>query len=68
MKEEKKEEPDLDKDLIINGKYKIQYKLGKGGFGKVYLVKNIIDDKNYALKVLLKKKIQKKIRKISKMK
>ena len=53
MEEKKKEEPDLDKDLIINGEYKIQYKLGKGGFSKVYLVQNINDGKNYALKVLL---------------
>ena len=63
MEDEKKEEPDLAQDLIINGKYKIQYKLGKGGFGKVYLVKNINDDKKYALKVLLKKKNSEKNKK-----
>ena len=56
MEEEKKEEPDLDKELIINEKYKILYKLGKGGFSKVYLVQNIHDGKNYALKVLLQKR------------
>ena len=55
-KEKEKEEPDLNKDLIINKTYKIQYKLGGGGFGKVYLVQNIKDGKNYALKVLLEKK------------
>ena len=55
-KEKEKEEPDLNKDLIINGTYRIQYKLGGGGFGKVYLVQNIKDGKNYALKVLLEKK------------
>ena len=56
MKKNDDEEPDLDKDFIINGKYKIQYKLGSGGFGKIYLVKNIKDNKDYALKLLLKKK------------
>jgi serine/threonine protein kinase len=47
MEEEKKEEPDLDKELVINEKYKILYRLGKGGFSKVYLVKNIHDSKKY---------------------
>ena len=56
MEGKEQEEPDLDKDLIINGTYRIQYKLGNGGFGKVYLVQNLKDGKNYALKVLLKKK------------
>ena len=56
MEEEKKEEPDLDKELVINEKYKILYRLGKGGFSKVYLVKNIHDNKKYAMKVLLQKR------------
>ena len=68
MKKNDDEEPDLDKDLIINGIYNIQYKLGSGGFGKIYLVKNIKDNKDYALKLLLKKRIQIKLKKISKRK
>ena len=56
MEEEKKEEPDLDKELVINEKYKILYRLGKGGFSKVYLVQNIHDNKKYAMKVLLQKR------------
>ena len=63
MKKNDDEEPDLDKDLIINGIYNIQYKLGSGGFGKIYLVKNIKDNKDYALKLLLKKKNSDKIKK-----
>jgi serine/threonine protein kinase len=56
MENKKEEEPDLEKDLIINEKYKVIYKIGKGGFGKVYLVQNLKDGKKYALKVLLQKK------------
>ena len=63
MKKNDDEEPDLDKDFIINGKYKIQYKLGSGGFGKIYLVKNIKDNKDYALKLLLKNKNKKDFQK-----
>ena len=59
MEKKKEEEPDLEKDLIINKKYQIQYKLGKGGFGKVYLVQNLQDGKNYAMKVLLQKRSSK---------
>ena len=58
-KKKEDEEPDLEKGLIVKEKYEIQYRLGKGGFGKVYLVKNIIDKKNYAMKVLLQKKSSK---------
>ena len=53
MEGKKEEEPDLQENLVINNKYQIQYKLGKGGFGKVYLVQNIDDKKKYAMKVLL---------------
>ena len=57
MEAKKEEEPDLKSDLVINEKYQIQYKLGKGGYGKVYLVQNIKDDKKYyAMKVLLLKR------------
>ena len=63
MKKNDDEEPDLDKDLIINGIYNIQYKLGSGGFGKIYLVKNIKDNKDYALKLLLKNKNKKDFQK-----
>ena len=58
-KKNEDEEPDLEKGLIVKEKYEIQYRLGKGGFGKVYLVTNIIDKKNYAMKVLLQKKSSK---------
>ena len=58
-KKNEDEEPDLEKGLIVKEKYEIQYRLGKGGFGKVYLVTNIIDKKNYAMKVLLQKKCSK---------
>ena len=58
-KKKEDEEPDLEKGLIVKEKYEIQYRLGKGGFGKVYLVTNIIDKKNYAMKVLLQKKSSK---------
>ena len=59
MEKKKEEEPDLEKDLIINKKHQIQYKLGKGGFGKVYLVQNLQDGKNYAMKDLLQKRSSK---------
>ena len=55
-KKKNDEEPDFEKGLIINNKYQIQYKLDKGGYSKVYLVKKKNDDKNYAMKVLLKEK------------
>ena len=58
-KKKEDEEPDLEKGLIVKEKYEIQYRLGKGGFGKVYLVTNIIDKKNFAMKVLLQKKCSK---------
>ena len=63
MEEEKNKEnapdekdEDLDKDVIIDKKYQIIHKIGSGGFGKVYLVENIIDKKKYALKVLFPRK------------
>ena len=39
------------------GLYKVIRYLDKGGFGKVYLVENSVDRRNYALKVLKTKKI-----------
>ena len=56
MEEEKKEKLDLYIGLVINGKYEIQKRLGKGGFGDVYLVQDINDGKKYALKIMLENK------------
>ena len=54
---------DISEKGIIHNKYIIKDTLGKGGFGKVYLVNEINTDKEYALKLLKKKdeKIEKKI-------
>ena len=38
--------------IIIDDKYEIEKPIGLGGFGDIYLVKNIKDNKNYALKLL----------------
>jgi len=43
---------DLDKNQIINERYKILRRIGQGGFGRVYLVEDNFDGKKYALKVL----------------
>ena len=43
---------ELEKDSKVNERYTIQYRLGKGGFGKVYLATRIDTGKSYALKVL----------------
>ena len=56
MEEEKKEKLDLYIGIVINGKYEIQKRLGKGGFGDVYLVQDINDGKKYALKIMLENK------------
>ena len=55
-KASKEKDEDLDKNIIINNKYKIIHRIGEGGFGKVYLVEDIIDKKKYALKVLFPRK------------
>ena len=39
------------KSKLIFGKYSIKYLISKGSFGEVYLGTNIIDGKNYALKL-----------------
>ena len=56
---EKKFEPDLEKDSIINDRYTIKNKIGEGGFSKVYVV---LDKENnneeYACKILLEKRAQ----------
>ena len=39
------------KSRLIFGKYSIKYLISKGSFGEVYLGTNIINGKNYALKV-----------------
>ena len=53
-KKKEEEEPDLDPTFTINNRYFVHYRLGKGGFGKVYLVHDIKTNEIYALKVLYK--------------
>ena len=53
MEENKSDKEDSDNNQIINNRYKIISKIGHGGFGKVYLVEDKTDGKNYALKVLI---------------
>ena len=45
--------------VIIDDKYEIEKQIGSGGFGNIYLVKNIKDDKNYALKLLILERVSK---------
>ncbi len=39
--------------LLVNGKYLIERRLGRGGMGAVYLVKHLGLEKNFALKLIL---------------
>ena len=55
-KKEEEEEEDFAQNSVIDDKYIVLEKLGEGGYGKVYKVKGIKDEKKYALKVLLKEK------------
>ena len=45
--------------VIVDDKYEIEKQIGRGGFGNIYLVKNIKDDKNYALKLLILERVSK---------
>ena len=47
---------ELDKDTIVNKRFIVQHEIGKGGYGKVYLVTDIKGENKYALKVLLLKR------------
>ena len=47
---------ELDKDTIINKRFIVQHEIGKGGYGKVYLVTDLKGENKYALKVLLLKR------------
>ena len=53
------EEPDLEKDSIINNRFIIKRKIGEGSFSKVYLILDEEDKEKYAAKILLEKKAQK---------
>ena len=55
---EQAEEPDLEKDSIIDNKYTIIRKIGQGAFSKVYLVQDRNDQNEYAAKILLQSKPQ----------
>ena len=56
--EEKEEELNFENGSIIANKYKISAFIDEGAFGKVYKVEDINDNnKEYALKVLIKEKI-----------
>ena len=49
--------------VIVDDKYEIEKQIGRGGFGNIYLVKNIKnikDDKNYALKLLILERVSKR--------
>ena len=41
--------------------YKLMGLVGQGSYGIVKLAYNVDDDKNYAMKILSKKKLQKKV-------
>ena len=59
--EEKEEELNFENGSIIANKYKISAYIDEGNFGKVYKVEDINDNnKEYALKVLIKEKINEK--------
>ena len=45
---------------IVDNKYEIEKQIGYGAFGDIYLVKNINDNKYYALKLLSLKRASKK--------
>ena len=47
---------ELDKDTIVNKRFIVQHEIGKGGYGKVYLVTDLKGENKYALKVLLLKR------------
>ena len=49
-------EKELGNNFEINGKYKINERIGHGGFGIIYLVNRKEDGKKYALKVLSEEK------------
>ena len=57
-KEKKEEELNFDKGSIIADRYRVNNYIDEGTYGRVYEVENIIDNnKKYAMKVLLKDKI-----------
>ena len=47
--------------LVIDGKYFIERRLGRGGMGSVYLVKHLGLEKRFALKMILAGKVSSKI-------
>ena len=55
---EKKFEPDLEQDSVINNRYIIKRKIGEGAFSKVYVVLDKDDNEEYASKILLEKRAQ----------
>src|SRR5688572_29255503 len=48
------EERELQKGLVIAGRYRIEKRLGSGGMGSVYLVQHVHTEEKAALKVLHK--------------
>ena len=44
------------KSKLIFGKYSLKYLIAKGSIGEVFLGKNILDNKEYALKIEMAKK------------
>ena len=43
------------KSRLIFGKYSVKYLISKGSFGEVYFGTNVLNGKNYALKIEKKK-------------